>query len=152
MNRTQTVELITYFNRAGLVGAMEGQSAVWADALADIRSEDAQTVAREIVRTRTSSQRWLTPGDIREAVHSLRATRVHRAPPVTAPDPDNGIEWRKVWTQLLSDGYHPIEAYRHACAHVGDEPDTNDLRFLSERLDSPASIEAPPTDGWMQRT
>ena len=68
MNQQQAVQIITYLNRAGLVGAMEGQAAVWADALADIEFEAAQAAARALTRTRLSTERWVTPGDVRAKV------------------------------------------------------------------------------------
>lgn len=151
MNRTQTVELITYLNRAGLVGAMEGQAAVWADALSDIRAEDAQTAAREFARTRKSTERWVTPGDIRGAVEEIRRERVLGAPSVHAPNAATSIEWRKAWTRLLGDGLPPAEAYQRACQHTGDAPIEDDVRFLAGRPATRLAISHSP-DAWMQDT
>lgn len=86
---SEAVSLIAYLNRAGLVGAVEGGGAVWADALEDIAFPDAQHAARELVRTRTSDQRWVVPGDIRAAVKRHRATAaIEAADPDAVPDAD----------------------------------------------------------------
>lgn len=84
MNHTEAVQLITVLNRAGLVQALDGQGAVWATALADVAFTDAQQVARTMVATRTSRERWVTPGDIREAVQVLQASQ---------PTQEHAIDW-----------------------------------------------------------
>lgn len=73
MNRSETAAVIAYLNRAGLVGALEGQTVVWAEALADLDVADVQPAVREIVRTRTSAERWVTPGDVRKVVVKAQA-------------------------------------------------------------------------------
>lgn len=75
MNHTETVQLIAYLDRAGLVQALDGQAAVWTDALDDVAYADAHQVARRLVRERTSRDRWVTPGDIRAGVRELHAAQ-----------------------------------------------------------------------------
>lgn len=92
MNREQATSLIAYLNRAGLVGALEGQAAVWADALEDVDYADAQQVVRHFVATRTSDQRWVTPGDIAAGVRKVALQRLNRgtaAEGVPDADPDD---------------------------------------------------------------
>lgn len=72
MNHQQTATVIAYLNRAGLVGAMEGQVTVWAEALTDLDLTEVQAAAREMARTRRSTERWVTPGDVRAKVNELR--------------------------------------------------------------------------------
>lgn len=96
MIQTEAQSLIAYLNRAGLVGAMEGQSAVWADALPDVDFEDAKEAARTLVRTRTSDQRWVVPGDIRAGVRAIVKVRAEAAlDPAAVPDadPDRPLEY-----------------------------------------------------------
>ena len=68
MNQAEALTLVSYLNRAGLLQALEGQAPVWADALDDVNSTDAQVAARAIAKT---TARWITPGDIRLQVLSL---------------------------------------------------------------------------------
>lgn len=87
MNRTQTAAAVSYLNRAGLVGAMEGQVAVWHEALEDLAMEDVEPAVREIVRTRLSTERWVTPGDIRAATLKTKPRPVPGTPEFAAlPD------------------------------------------------------------------
>lgn len=132
MNRTETTELITYLNRAGLVGAMEGQAAVWADALDDVRLDDVEEVARRITKTHTGRDRWVTPGDIRAEIRLLRkertATAVPPAPPAAiANDVARTLEWQRTWIRRIGDGATDSEATRLACAEHSLEPDYGEL-------------------------
>lgn len=115
MNRTEAANVIAYLNRAGLVGALEGQSAVWADALSDIRAEDAQEAARQMARNRTSAERWVTPGDIRALVRSIREDRAmrgaaHVGPPPSPLESDAYGHFIITSRRLLADGYSPEKA------------------------------------------
>lgn len=74
MNRTETVQALAYLSRAGAVYVVEGQVDVWADALADVPADAALGAVREIVRTRTSSDRPVVPGDIRARAIPARKT------------------------------------------------------------------------------
>jgi hypothetical protein len=90
VNQREAVQLVSYLNRAGLVPALEGQAAVWADALGDVAFEDAQEVARGLARSRTGVERWVTPGDIRAGVRDIRRARLRlNPPPVPEVDPDD---------------------------------------------------------------
>lgn len=123
MNNTEAVALIGYLNRAGLVGAMEGQGAVWADALSDITVNDAQEVARGLARNRTSAERWVTPGDIRSGARSVRAARLLQAerdsalllPPPSTDDVRAEVEWTRAYRRALGDGCTAEEADARAC-------------------------------------
>lgn len=128
MNRQEATNLLTYLNRAGLVGAMEGAAAVWADALPDVSYTNAQEAVREMVRTRTSDQRWVTPGDVAARVRAIRAARfdaaerdpahVRMCPPPDL-DPRGEIAWRKAYRRGIGDGLTPTEADAAACQHLG---------------------------------
>lgn len=108
MTGEETLTLIAALNRAGLVYAMEGQTAVWADALSDVRYADAVEAAKNLIRNRTSDQRSLTPGDVRAEVRRLRAKRITDAPPpLPSADPDDVAAYqaeRKVLLTGLADG------------------------------------------------
>lgn len=123
MNRADALTLITYLNRAGLVGAMEGQAAVWADALADVRFEDAQEAARWMARTRTSAQRWVTPGDIRELVTTIRDDRVMRGRVYIASPPERldsleHSDYLAAADHLLANGHDPKDVSARALEMV----------------------------------
>jgi hypothetical protein len=123
VNNTEAVALIGYLNRAGLVGAMEGQGAVWADALSDITSNDAQEVARGLARNRTSAERWVTPGDIRSGARAVRAARLMQAerdsalllPPPATDDVGAEVEWTRAYRRALGDGLSAEDADVRAC-------------------------------------
>lgn len=108
MTGEETLTLIAALNRAGLVYAMEGQTAVWADALSDVRYVDAVEAAKNLIRDRTSDQRSLTPGDVRAEVRRIRHRRVADAPPpLPTADPDDVAAYqaeRKRLLGLLADG------------------------------------------------
>lgn len=79
MNHTEAVTLVTVLNRAGLVGALDGQTAVWAMGLEDIDYAEAQEVVKAMVATRTSGERWVTPGDIRTGIRKLHEQQAREA-------------------------------------------------------------------------
>ena len=125
MNRQEAASIVAYLNRAGLVGAMEGQAAVWADALTDVSYVTAQEVARQMAAARTSTQRWVTPGDIRDAVARIRKSRTSdiRTPePPTTIDPDDvaaQIAWNRAYVTAIGDGLSPDVADLTACEALG---------------------------------
>lgn len=128
MNQTEAVKIVAYLNRAGLLHAMEGQGAVWADALEYVKFEDAQNVAREFARTRRGADRWVTPGDIIDHAARLRASRVNgRTPPPPPPciPHDNvpaQIGWIRAVTRHLADGLTDDEATNATLAEMGMPP------------------------------
>ncbi|ROR97808.1 hypothetical protein EDD28_2417 [Salana multivorans] len=116
MNRIEAAKVVAYLNRAGLVGAMEGQAAVWADALHDVAYQDAQQVVRDMVRARTSRERWVTPGDviagIREArrwgvLESDRARRAQQIDPPGGLTADQERAWRAEYHEAVIGGAYP---------------------------------------------
>lgn len=116
MNRTEAAGIVAYLNRAGLVGAMEGQAAVWADALHDVAYADAQRVVRAMVRTRTSRERWVTPGDVTaavaqartwEALESDRARRSQRIDPPEGLTVEQAEAWRREYHDAVTASIYP---------------------------------------------
>lgn len=112
MNRPESAQLLAYLNRAGVVMAVEGQAAVWADALDDVDFGDAQEAARRIVRDRTGAERWVTPGDVRRGVRDIRRARLETAlAPLPSADPDNVREYlaetRALRAQIASGQINP---------------------------------------------
>lgn len=104
MNQQQAVALVSYLNRAGLLQALEGQSAVWADALDDVDFTDAQAAARTLARARTGGERWVTPGDIRAGVRDIRRARLRANPlPVPAVDPDDARAYLAAFKAQVAD-------------------------------------------------
>lgn len=120
MIQTEAASLVAYLNRAGLLWAMEGQAAVWADALVDVSYVTAQEVVRSMAATRTSGSRSVVPGDVREAV---RIVRHDRTKDVTAPNPPQELDghpgrektWRLAYMQAIGDGQTPEQADDTAC-------------------------------------
>lgn len=125
MNRQEAASVVAYLNRAGLVGAMEGQAAVWADALEDVSYVTAQEVARQMAAARTSTQRWVTPGDVRDAVARIRKARTSEIrtpePPTTidADDVKAQIAWTRAYVSAIGDGLTPEVADITACELLG---------------------------------
>ncbi|AYN57622.1 hypothetical protein PBI_COTE_49 [Arthrobacter phage Cote] len=121
MTQEQAVTLVAYLNRAGLVIAMEGQAAVWRDALYGVRFEDAQEAARELVRGGIR-ERFATPADLYRAVKKLRAGRiggrVPPAPPVPL-DPAGEMVFGRAYLWALGSGASEDEADAVACKRVG---------------------------------
>ncbi|AYN58453.1 hypothetical protein PBI_LUNAR_48 [Arthrobacter phage Lunar] len=122
MTQEQAVTLVAYLNRAGLVIAMEGQAAVWRDALYGVRFEDAQEAARELVRAGAVRERFATPADLYRAVKKLRAGRiggrVPPAPPVPL-DPAGEMVFGRAYLWALGSGASEVEADAVACKRVG---------------------------------
>ncbi|AYN57522.1 hypothetical protein PBI_CORAL_47 [Arthrobacter phage Coral] len=122
MTQEQAVTLVAYLNRAGLVIAMEGQAAVWRDALYGVRFEDAQEAARELVRAGAVRERFATPADLYRAVKKLRAGRiggrVPPAPPVPL-DPAGEMVFGRAYLWALGSGASEDEADAVACKRVG---------------------------------
>lgn len=120
MTQEEAARLLAYLNRAGLVQAVAGAGAVWHDALWDVRFEDAQAAARDMVRRPGLS--FVTPGDFYGEVRRLRrgriADRVPPAPPVELPAAAD-LEFRRVYLRALGDGATDAEADAQACAVVG---------------------------------
>lgn len=147
MTQEQAVTLVAYLNRAGLVIAMEGQAAVWRDALYGVRFEDAQEAARELVRGGIR-ERFATPADLYRAVKKLRAGRiggrVPPAPPVPL-DPAAEMLFARAYLWALGSGATEEQADETACKRVGVvrealEGPVRDVRALIEgsALKSPA--------------
>ena len=120
MTQEEATRLLAYLNRAGLVQAVAGAGAVWHDALSDVRFEDAQAVARDMVRRPGLS--FVTPGDFYGEVRRLRrsriADRVPPAPPVEL-DAAGDLRFRRVYVRALGDGATEAEADAAACGVVG---------------------------------
>lgn len=111
VKQTEAASLVAYLNRAGLLQALEGQAAVWADVLGEVRYVDAVEAARKLVATHTSDLRWVTPADMLAAVRALRAARVAAAPPpLPAVDPDDVVAYqleRRRMLTAIADGPNP---------------------------------------------
>lgn len=129
MKQTEAQIIINALNRAGLLQAMEGQSAVWADALDGVRYDDAVDAAKTFTRTRTSAERWVTPGDIREEVQAVRRRRATRyagwRAHITPPDTEDyqlEIEWTRAMERYLGDGLDPEQADAQARTDLGFDP------------------------------
>lgn len=122
MNQQEAVNVVTYLNRAGLLWAMEGQAAVWADALWDVSFVDAQAACRDLVREGTASGRPATPADLRRHVRKVRSARIAGRVPPAPPEP---LEWSKerayakTYLRALGDGATEEEADAAACALFG---------------------------------
>ena|GEM_PF-2444706 len=128
MNQSEATQLVTVLNRAGLVPALEGQGAVWASALEDVPYSTAVVVAKRIVATRTSDQRWVTPGDIRAAVTAQRKVHLDGMaspqPPMSLDgDPVREIAWMRAYRRAYGDTGDADEAMRAACAALRVRPD-----------------------------
>jgi len=153
MNRTEATQIVTYLNRAGLVGAMEGQAAVWADALEDVSYVTAQEVVRAMTKTRTSGLRWVTPGDVRDAVTTIRRDRLAKIRPVDPPSALDGIParenaWAASYRRAIGDGLDTTDAYVAACAEHGIAPHAIESggRPVKSRLAQIAASTALPRD------
>lgn len=121
MTQEQALQLVAYLNRAGLVIAMEGQAAVWRDALQWVRFEDAQEACRALVREGVP-ERFATPADVVRTVKRIRgrriADRVPPAPPV-ALDPRGERDFARAYLRALGDGASEEFADSVACERVG---------------------------------
>lgn len=124
MNHTEATHLVTVLNRACLVPAMEGQGAVWQMALADVPFVTATAVATRMVATRTSEQRWVTPGDIRTAVQTQRQANLARMATPQPPealdgDPARELAWQRAYRAAYADTGDHDHAQTAACTAVG---------------------------------
>lgn len=123
MNQEDAASLVAYLNRAGLLWAMKGQSAVWADALADVSYVTAQEVVREMAATRTSTTRSVVPGDVRDAVRILRHDRLKD---MRSPEPPQELDghparelaWQRAYRTAIGDGQDEAQADLTACLAV----------------------------------
>lgn len=126
MKQTEAASLVAYLNRAGLLQALEGQAAVWADVLGEVRYVDAVEAVRQMSTTRTSDERWVTPGDVIAAVRALRAARVLAAPPpLPNVDPDDVAAYqaeRRRLTKEIADGRDPQQARQLATTQPSHQP------------------------------
>ena len=107
MNRAETQTIVTYLNRAGLLQALEGQAAVWHDAIGRLDFTDAQAACRALAESRTGNDRWVTPGDVRAGVRAIRARRTAGITPPAPPVPldvARDIAWRREYVRARGDG------------------------------------------------
>lgn len=124
MNAQEALSVVTYLNRAGLVRTVDGAAAVWADALHDVRIEDAQAACREIVRADMGEGRYVTPGRLASVVRRIRAARIGDAvppppPPEVADDPQAQIAHQRAFWRALGDTGDPDMADDVACRRIG---------------------------------
>jgi hypothetical protein len=122
MTQEQAVQVVAYLNRAGVLLAMEGQAAVWRDALYRVRYQDAVDGCRELVREGAIKERFATPADVLRAVRRIRNKRladsVPPAPPV-ALDVGADLRFRRAWLEAVGDGATEEQADGYACGVVG---------------------------------
>lgn len=122
LSQEQAVNVVAYLNRAGLLLAMEGQAAVWADALYRVRYVDAIEACRQVVREGAVKERFATPNDVLRMVRKLRGVRlagkVPPAPPVEL-DVAADLAFRRAWLSAVGDGATEAQADEHACGVVG---------------------------------
>ncbi|MGW8565683.1 hypothetical protein [Isoptericola sp. NPDC055881] len=128
MNEAEATTLVTVLNRAGLIGAMEGQGAVWHMALTDVPFQPAKAAATELIATRTSEQRWVTPGDVRAMVRTRRKRHLDGMPSVQVPqsldgDPAREIAWRRAYIEAYGNTGDHEQAASAACTTLGVQPD-----------------------------
>jgi hypothetical protein len=120
MTQEQATFLVTYLNRAGLVIAMEGQGAVWHDALWGVRYEDGMEAVRNIVRRPRTG--LISPGDVLAEVRKVRAARIgNRVPPAPPGDipAEAQMDFHRAYMQALGDGADEDQADQAACRTVG---------------------------------
>lgn len=121
MSQTEALGLVAYLNRAGLLPAMEGQAAVWQDALWDVRAPDAMEAARRLVRM-PDRVAYVKPGDVLREVRKVRADRIGGRRPPAPPeplDPLRDLEFQRVYLVALGDGATEADADAAACRAVG---------------------------------
>lgn len=112
MNTAQAAQLLAmaaaYDNR----NASEIAARAWAEALDDVRFEDARYALIEHYKR---SRQWLMPAEIREGVRALREQRTLRGrvrlghPPADL-EPEAHTEFLRLSDRLLGDGLSPTEA------------------------------------------
>jgi hypothetical protein len=121
MTREQVSYLVAYLNRAGLVIAVEGQAAVWHDALWGIRYEDALEACRQLAR-RPGGSRFMVPGDLLVEVRKVRNARIGNRVPPAPPDElpaEAQAEFGRAYLRALGDGLTETQADQAACAVAG---------------------------------
>lgn len=119
MNREETANVVTYLVAAGKLQPVDGQAAVWHDALGALRYADAVEACREIAAGEGS---WVTPGTVRAAVRRIRSGRIgNQVPPSPPPDVSASaqIDYQRAFLGALGDGLDRTEADRAACSQIG---------------------------------
>lgn len=124
MNKLEASEIVTYLNRTGNLWAMEGQADAWADALDDVDGATGFQAAREIARTRTSTEKAMTPGDIRKHVDIIRRQRLQGAPTPQPPseladDTQATNRWIRLRNHAIGNGMDYTQADAYADHHTG---------------------------------
>lgn len=130
MKHSEAVLLLTALNRAGVLHVVEGAVAVWADALQDIRYEDATQAVRDIIANRTHQERWTVPGDVIAGVRTIRNARLRTMLGGTEPMPPEELaddvtaynNWRRGFNKALGDGHNIHQAETAAAAAAGIPP------------------------------
>lgn len=122
LSQTEAVNVVAYLNRAGLLLAMEGQAAVWQDALWGVKYADAVEACRTLAREPLRNGRFVTPADVLGAVRRLRAGRIRDrvapAPPVPLPPAIEKL-FGQTYVRALGDGATEEQADELACSTVG---------------------------------
>lgn len=108
----------------------ESASVAWAEALADLRYEDAK---HAVVTHYRGSREWIMPVDIVDGVKAIRARRISTAAAALqelalpkALDPDHPVremQWRREVRKGIADGLDVESAFEAACRAVGIEPE-----------------------------
>jgi len=129
VNREHAAIVVAYLNRAGLVPAMEGQAAVWEDALADVAFVTAQEVCRDLAAGRMPVAQWVSTRTIADEVRRRRRANLDRmgTPPDAPPgiDPDDvraNLTWTRTVRRHIGDGLTPEAATVAACSELGLAP------------------------------
>jgi hypothetical protein len=150
MSNQEALALTTYLVRAGMLQPVSGQAAVWRDALAGVRYEDAQEAVRALARR--PGVVLVKPGDLLFEVHKLRASRIGGRRPPAPPvelSPEADAEFGRVYVRALGDGASEAEADAAACAAAGvvrgvlPAPEPGRLRELlagMQRTDEPEGV------------
>lgn len=73
IERKQIAGMIAAFDRANLLVVSEGMVNTWWAALQDLDPAELEAAGMRILRTRTSKDRFLTPGDLRAEVKPARS-------------------------------------------------------------------------------
>jgi hypothetical protein len=121
MTHEQASNIVAYLNRAGLLIAMDGQAAVWHDALWGIRYQDAMEATRNLAR-RPGGAHFLVPGDLLAEVRKIRAGRIGNRRPPAPPEqlePEQDLRFQRAYLLALGDGESENTADRAACEAVG---------------------------------
>ncbi|WP_435298513.1 hypothetical protein [Timonella sp. A28] len=143
MNKLEASEIVTFLNRTGNLWAMEGQSDAWADALNDVDGPTGFQAAREIARTRTSTEKAMTPGDIRKHVDQIRRQRLQGAPSPQPPSELEGDPMReKRWTRLRAHAIGNGLSYEDADAYADHHSQV--VRAGLPTVPRSVAISAPP--------